>query len=125
MPHIAANPERLTGRVVGNGHCVAYVREIAGMPHTSRWYRGKKVRGSHCDSGTIIATFDADTGRYGNHVDGRSHAAVLVAETAGGLTVYDQWVGQPVHQRTLHFRAGQGVPVNDGDVYFTVELLDD
>jgi hypothetical protein len=124
MPHVAATHTRHLGKIIGDGHCVAYVREVAGLPHTSQWRRGDAVRGYNCASGTIIATFDAN-GRYGNHVDGRSHCAVLIAEQSNGLTVLDQWRGQPVHQRSIRFRGGQGDPVNDGDAYFILELAAD
>jgi hypothetical protein len=46
--------------------------------------------------GVCIATFDAN-GTYGNHEDGSSHAAFLLARTPDGLEVSDQWAGQPVH----------------------------
>ena len=111
------------GTVVGNGHCVAHVRQIGGLPHTSFWRRGELVRGSNCAPGTIIATFD-DNGRYGNHVDGRSHCAVLLAENSDGLLVIDQWLAQPVHQRTIRYRGGAGAAVNDGDRYYTVEVAE-
>ena len=41
--------------------------------------------------GTAIATFDPD-GRYGNHTDGRSHAAIYLGQDATGIRVIDQWV---------------------------------
>ena len=122
MTFHASDPQRFLGRVVGNGHCVAFVREAAGAPHTSEWRRGALVRGSAGEPGTAIATFDPD-GRYGNHVDGRSHAAILVAIGTDGLLVWDQWLGQPVHQRVIRYRAGRGDPVNDGDVYHAIEAL--
>jgi hypothetical protein len=124
VPHRAAAHTRHLGRAVGNGHCVAYVREVAGLPNTARWRRGNKVRGSDCELGTIIATFDPD-GQYGNHGDGRSHCAVLLAERSNGLLVMDQWLGRTVHERTIRFRDGKGDAVNDGDAYFIVELADE
>ncbi len=125
MPHIAQGHERHYGRFVGdNQHCVALVRECAGLPHTSRWRRGELVRGSGCAAGVVIATFDPD-GRYGNHTDQRSHAAVLLAENDDGLLVCDQWVGQPCQQRVIRYRGGSGKPANDGDAYHIVELADD
>ena len=125
MPTVAPQPERFVGQVVGNGHCVAHVREATGLPHTSRWRRGALVRGSSPASGTgtAIATFDPD-GTYGNHTDGRSHACLLISEHVGFLVVSDQWVGRPVHDRIVHFRNGTGDPVNDGDAYYTIELAD-
>jgi len=38
-----------------------------------------------------------------------------------GLAVYDQWLGQPVHQRTIHFRNGAGLAVNDGNQFYVIE----
>jgi hypothetical protein len=118
---IAKHPERYQGKVVGNGHCVAFVREAALAPHTSEWRRGDSVRAILGDPqrGLVIATFD-DNGRYGNHIDGRSHAAILIDRTDDGLLVWDQWVGQPVHIRSLSFRGGLGRAANDGDQYHVV-----
>ena len=71
-------------------------------------------------AGTAIATFDP-SGTYGNHTDGRSHGAIYVSQNADGVLVYDQWTGQPVHQRTIHFRNGSGSAVNDGDQFYVVD----
>jgi hypothetical protein len=123
MSWIAANPEVYLGTVVGDGHCVAFVRHAAGAPQTALWRRGGWVHDLPQDAlpkGLAIATFDPD-GRYGNHTDGRSHAAILLARQGDGLLVLDQWKGQPVHQRLIRFRAGQGDPVNDGDRYALAE----
>jgi hypothetical protein len=121
VPHVASKHERHHGKVVGNGHCIAFVREVTGLPPTAGWRRGDPVRGLGCAPGTAIATFDAD-GRYGNHEDGRSHAAILLAETSDGLLVADQWLGQAVHQRMIRYRGGVGKAVNDGDQYHVVEV---
>ena len=85
------------------------------------------MRGADCAPGTCIATFDAD-GRYGNHTDGRSHAAILIAEHSDGLLVADQWIADkrhPVAERVIRFRGGQGNAVNDGDQFRTIELAED
>lgn len=37
------------------------------------------------------------------------------------MTVWDQWKGQPVHQRSIRFRGGQGSASNDGDAYSVIE----
>jgi hypothetical protein len=117
-----AGLHRYYGHVVGNGHCVPFVQQAGGVPHTSKWRRGQKVRGSGVEPGTVIATFDGD-GRYANAVDGSSHVAVLIAETEDGLLVADQWIGQPVHQRTIRFRGGSGNAVNDGDQFHVIEFV--
>ena len=110
------------GRSVGNGQCVALVREVTGLPATAAWRRGESVRdAASVAKGTAIATFDAD-GRYGNHTDGRSHAAILIARHADGLLVWDQWTGQPAHQRMIRYRGGQGGAVNDADQYHVVTI---
>jgi hypothetical protein len=120
MSHIAERHEHHLGKVVGNGHCVAFVREVTGLPQTSEWRRGERVRGSAAARGTAIATFDPD-GRYGNHMDGRSHAAILLAVNEDGLLVVDQWVGRTVRDRVLPFRGGRGDAANDGDAFSVVE----
>lgn len=120
MSWIADDPSEYAGQVVANGQCVRYVQECAGVPHTSRWQPGVTVRGSGAEPGTAIATFDRD-GTYGNHTDGRSHAAILIAEQADGLLVWDQWLGHPVAQRVIRFRGGQGRRVNDGDEFQVIE----
>jgi hypothetical protein len=124
----AADPRIVSGydgRVVGNGQCVAFVRQVTGLPATAEWRRGAKVASAASvpEAGTAIATFDAD-GRYGNHTDGRSHAAILIARHDEGLVVWDQWLGQPVHQRIIRYRRGQGSAVNDADQYHVVTTTD-
>jgi hypothetical protein len=122
VPFVASKHERHHGKVVGNGHCVAFVREVTGLPPTAQWRRGDPVRGSqNLAPGTAIATFDS-SGRYGNHTDGRSHAAILLAEHEDGLLVADQWLGQAVHQRVIRFRDGKGDAANDGDQYHVIEV---
>ena len=95
------------------------VREATGAPITTQWRRGAKVD-NDTPPGTAIATFDPN-GRYGNHVDGRSHAAILLAVNEDGLLVCDQWQKQDAHERTITFRNGAGDPVNDGDQFYVVE----
>jgi hypothetical protein len=110
------------GKVIGTGQCVAFVEAVAKTPLTAHWNRGGIVAGDMTIAeGTAIATFDPD-GTYGNHTDGRSHGAIYVSQVAGqGLLVYDQWLGQPVHQRTIHFRNGAGLAVNDGNQFYVIE----
>ena len=80
------------------------------------------VRGNAISTGTAIATFDPD-GTYGNHTDGRSHAAVLHEELPQGLLVWDQWLHHPVAPRLIQFRNGTGAAVNDGDQFFVIESV--
>lgn len=121
MPFVAENPGGYAGRVVGSGHCVAFVQESAKAPHTSAWRAGEKVRGAvGLPAGVAIATFGPG-GRYENRMDGSSHAAILIAELADGLSVFDQWKGHPVAQRVIRFKNGAGDAVNDGSRFRVIE----
>jgi len=120
MPFVADDPKQHIGTVVSNGHCMRHVQVVAGVPHSSTLRRGDPVRGSNCAPGTVIGTFDADD-RYANATDGSSHVAIFLAETEEGLLVIDQWVGQPVHERLIRFRDGEGSAVNDGSRFYVVE----
>lgn len=125
MPYIAnlAEANGLRGQLVGNGQCVTLVHAVVSTPPASLWHKGDRVKGNRTISpGTVIATFDSD-GRYGNHVDGRSHAAIYLGQDLTGIRVLDQWNGhtrQPVHERVIRFRNGLGTKVNDGDAYYVV-----
>ncbi|NPT37308.1 BPSL0067 family protein [Paraburkholderia xenovorans] len=114
----------LKGQLVGNGQCVTFVHAVVSTPPSSAWHRGENVRTATLTSlGTVIATFDPN-GRYGNHTDGRSHAAIYLGRNAVGIQVLDQWNGhtaQPAHERTIRFRNGYGVKANDGDQFYVVE----
>jgi hypothetical protein len=121
---VALKPAQYCGRTVGDGHCAAFVRNAAQTPETAAWRRGPKVRGGNLTPGTAIATFEPD-GTYGNNLDGSSHAAILIADNIDGLLVWDQWHGQPVHQRIIWFRDGRGKAANDGDRFFAVEAIVD
>ncbi len=123
MPYMAQNPHLHNGRVIGTGHCVAFVQEASRAPHTSTWKRGNRVRNEReLAAGTAIATFDA-AGSYTNSRNGTSHAAIYVSQDSKGIQVWDQWLGQPVHQRLIRFQASApGVkPVNDGDAFHVIE----
>lgn len=119
MSYVAADPDAEVGAVVGDGHCVSYVKHAAGCPLTPSWRSGAKARTGKIVRGTAIATFQ--NGVYGNFTDGRSHAAIYLSQTRDGLVVYDQWHGQPVHQRVIRFKAGQGDARNDGDAFTVIE----
>jgi hypothetical protein len=122
MPVIAQDPQRHAGVRVDDGHCVAYVRAVAHLPHTSFWRRGDPVQGSSLAPGTCIATF-SDAGRYENDTQGASHCAVLGAvHDDGSMTVWDQWQGQLVHQRIIRNRNGSGKAANDASRFYVIEL---
>jgi hypothetical protein len=128
MPYVATKPEVYEGTSVGSGQCVALVQQAAGAPTTPSWSKGGFVKGdATLARGTVIATFDPN-GRYGNHTDGRSHAAIYLGQTKDGIQVIDQWVST-VHgkavphlasERTIPFRGGHGHAVNDGDQFYVV-----
>jgi len=123
MPYVARNPQAYSGKVVTTGQCVAFAQAASGAPNTSVWKQGKLVKGEPAiAAGTVIATFDA-SGKYTNSTDGTSHAAIYLEQDTKGILVWDQWVGQPVHQRWIRFQGGApGVkPVNDGDAFYVVE----
>lgn len=120
MSWVAGSPSDYKKTVVGDGQCVAFVVKAASMPHTAAWKRGDLAKGGVVVSGTAIATFDDDS-TYGNHTDGRSHAAIFIELQDGGLLVWDQWVGHSVDQRVIKFRGGSGKPVNDGDAFYIIE----
>jgi hypothetical protein len=105
-PYIAARPEAFEGRVVGAGHCVDFVKTVAGLPPTAAWREGAAVRGHpSIPRGTAIATFEADGG-YTSETG--NHAAIYLSQDARGIWVYDQWQGQPVHKRLIRFEGGSG-----------------
>jgi hypothetical protein len=55
-------------------------------------------------------------------MDGSSHAAIYISQDDEGIRVWDQWVGQPVHERLIRFRGKTGNAVNDGDAFHVIEL---
>ncbi len=104
------------------------------MPPTAAWRRGALVKGNtSITPGTVIATFDGD-GRYGNHTDGRSHAAIYLGQDSTGIKVLDQWMTpftdpvtgaksrrpHNVSERTISF-AHKPRPENTGGNYYVVE----
>jgi len=118
--YICPNPAIYSGKVIDTGQCVAFVEAAAGAPTTPSWRSGAKVQGNlTIPPGTAIAIFDA-TGLYGNHTNGTSHAAIYMGQSSSGLFVWDQWKGQPVHQRVIRFKSpGDGMKVDNG-IYFNV-----
>lgn len=132
MPYIAdmkkANDLQQAKKLVGNGQCVALVHAVAVTPPTSLWSQGDSViNNKDIVPGTVIATFDAN-GRYGNHTDGTSHAAIYLGQTKDGILVLDQWKGsthkldhapQPRLIRFVHSRPAQ--KVDQGDQYYVVK----
>jgi len=125
MPYVAdlAAVARLEGSVVGEpgftpGQCVAFVKKASGAPATAGWRKGAHVKSSPPSPGTAIASFSGAGGTYSG---GHGHAAIFVRLVAGGIEVWDQWVGHPVSKRVLHFKGGGGDYSNDGDLFYVIE----
>ena len=122
MDFVSTNYESFKGQVVSDvnggytGQCVSYVkRACPDLGATPSWRKGPPVKGRNTlAKGTAIATFDANNRYLG-------HAAIYVSQNAGGLQVWDQWVGHPVAPRNVSFRGGKGNHVNDGDQYYVIE----
>jgi hypothetical protein len=99
------------------------VKAAAGAPRTVEWHEGPEVRGNpHVAPGTAIATFESDgsyTSQSGNH------AAIYLSQDEDGIWVYDQWQGQPVHERLIRFEGGSGSKwgskSNDGRRFAVIE----
>ncbi len=122
MPFTCSHPGDDEGKVIGNGQCVAYVRKCTGAPQTGLWRPGVKVHGAEqIEFGTAIATFV--DGSYPDKPTGQ-HAAIYVEQDATGITVWDQWVRQPVHKRLIRFKNGAGSLSNDGDAFSVIEVAD-
>ena len=122
-PYVAARPEAFEGRVIGAGHCVDFVKAAAGVPRTAAWREGAAVRGNRSiPRGTAIATFESD-GSYASETG--NHAAIYLDQDHRGIWVYDQWQGQPVHQRLIRFAGGSGAKrgfkSNDGRRFAVIE----
>ena len=128
LSYEAERPELFLGLSVGTGQCVALVEAAAHAPLDRAWRRGERVKGnSALPRGTAIATFDPD-GRYGNHTDGRSHAALYLDQDGDGIRVIDQWIEhQPrgtwrrrASERTIGFGETHAAPVDNGDDYYVI-----
>jgi hypothetical protein len=124
MPYVAdlIAADALKGQLVGNGQCVTFIHAAIPTPPSSAWRKGTQVKGAMITPGTVIATFDSD-GRYGNHMNGSSHAAIYLGQDLLGIRVLDQWHGhttQPVHERLIRFKGGHGLKVDDGDQFYVV-----
>jgi hypothetical protein len=123
--YVAGHPEQWIGPPsVGSGQCVPLVQKATGAPLTKEWRRGALVRGDLAlRPGTAIATFDED-GHYGNHTDGRSHAAIYLGQDEKGIWVIDQWVNRDsgVHmpsRRQIQFDETRR-PDNNGNRYHVI-----
>lgn len=97
-----------------------FVKKASGAPQTSLWNEGDKVRGALITAGTAIATFI--DGKYPSHAHG-NHAAIYVEQNDTGIVVWDQWLGQPVHKRTIRFKGHANLDLsNNGDSFSVIEV---
>ncbi|MEE9390876.1 MAG: BPSL0067 family protein [Planctomycetota bacterium] len=119
LAHAAKYKDKVLGYAPYKGECAAGLQLVfseAGKPLglTSTWKKGKQVKGNSIPAGTAIASFK--NGRYWKH------AGVLIRETPSGLLVWDQWAGQPWHQRTLRFKEGNTSDgSNNGNLFFVID----
>lgn len=110
------------GKSVGSGQCVDLVKATNGLPNTAQWSPGQSLA-EHPDIpiGTPIATFDQN-GKYGNHTDGTSHAAVFLGyNDDGSMKVLDQWSGHPAQVRNIQFNNSKAV-VDNGYQYRVINV---
>lgn len=117
----------------GYGHqCVALVKlgppaaGSANPPQTSLWHPGIWVHTAPQGSikkGTVIATFLDNMYPPGGPGKPR-HAAVYLSHDDKGITVIDQWTSKPKpsNSRPLTFLGVSDRNVNNGDLYYVVEL---
>jgi hypothetical protein len=124
--HLASNPEAYLGKVVDNGHCVKFVQAVTMVPSTGEWRAGAVVRGNKSiPPGTAIATFGSN-GKYTSETG--NHAAIYISQDETGIRVYDQWRGQPVHERLIRFGngtdrgtgTGKDSKSNNGNLYSVI-----
>ena len=131
MPYTAQRAELLAGVSSGDGQCVALVKRAAHAPPTAFWRRGAVVKGNvQLRPGTAIATFDP-AGRYGNHTNGTSHAAIYLGPAPNGIRVIDQWVDtrtknhkpwhRPAAERTILFGQSNKAAVDNADSYHVID----
>jgi hypothetical protein len=122
-PYVAKSTDLVASSTpFGNGQCVALVRALTGAPTHDLWRQGAKLADAirtpdGIAKGTAIATFF--DGAYPSHSSG-NHAAIFVSAAAdfASVQVFDQWVGQPPHFRTLIFnRPGQHSPSDRAEAF--------
>ena len=121
MSYIAKDAASYLTKTVGTGQCVPFVQAASGAPVSTMWKKGAAVKGNlTLKSGTAIAIFSA-AGKYESKTDGTSHAAIYRSQSATGIVVMDQWIGQPVHERPIRFNNPSGKIVNQGESYHVVD----
>ena len=116
---ICHNPESFQGHVVGDGHCVSFIKLCSNAPNTINWRPGAQVLSlEKLEYGSIIATFK--DGIYPNQTG--YHAAIYISHDDKGIWVWDQWIGTPVHKRLIRFRNDKAPASNTAQDYSVVRL---
>jgi hypothetical protein len=122
-----ADPSHSAGGFLGASHqCAALVQSQCHRPGnaliglTNTWRKGLHVR-ENCaqiPKFTAIATFLGPNGSYDEpHL--HQHTAIFVRCEAAGIRVWDQWVGQPIGSRVIHWNAGSS-PQYTGVNFWTI-----
>jgi hypothetical protein len=106
---------------VGDGQCVALVKDLLEMPTTHYWFEdvsAPQVYGNPgLPAGTVIATF---VGGVYQSLPHRNHAAIYVKQIPGGIVVIDQWFNpktgkrQPPHYREIEANSSKSPSDNAG-----------
>ena len=106
---------------VGDGQCVALVKDLLSMPTTNYWFEdvsAPQVYGNNgLPSGTVIATF---VGGVYQSLPHRNHAAIYMRQVKGGIIVIDQWFNhktgkrQPPHYRMIEADSSKSPSDNAG-----------
>lgn len=114
--YICRDAHHWRGQVVGDGHCVSFIKRCSGAPLTHLWRPGSHVKGIELEPGTIIATF------VGQRYPSKSgyHAAIYSHQDNDGIWVWDQWRGKPVHLRLIKWQNPRSRPANSGKAYRVV-----
>lgn len=110
---------------VGDGQCVALVKDLLGMPSTHYWFEDVSAPPVYGNPGlapgTVIATFVGGTYQSMPH---HNHAAIYIQQVDGGILVVDQWFDtrtgkrQPPHYREI--RADNSKSRSDNAAAFAV-----
>jgi len=133
MPYVCQNPmsklsqfkgsSTTPNATVANGQCVRLVQVWCGVPHTSTWQQGVRIKdalSSDIAAGTAIATFF--NGVYPNNPHG-NHAAIYLSHDNEGINVIDQWVNKNggTSTRKIYFNNPSSGNSNNGDVFYVIE----
>ncbi|WP_226991913.1 BPSL0067 family protein [Cronobacter condimenti] len=80
--------------------CGFYIKSSQYAAYNSLAQRALVKGNKSLAPGTVIATFD-ESGRFGNHTDGRSQAAIYLGQNVHGMIVLDQWMGHGLDIKRL------------------------